>query len=104
MARVSPRFPISRGKNIGWRDAENTTYGRVQIHENGSRDVFAISSLGEKRLEGSLGQIHLLRVTSSIRQQTVLEQVPAPDPSFSKSGPLQKIFHTMAGQRSEDVQ
>lgn len=64
-----------------------TTYGGVQINEDGARDVFPVASLGEEGLEGtSLVAVLLLWVYTSIGQEAVLEQVPVTLASVRDAG------------------
>ena len=53
------------------------TYRRVQIDEDGARDIFAISSLSEEGLEGPLlANVACVRVNTAICFEAVLEEIP----------------------------
>lgn len=53
------------------------TYRRVQVDEDGTGDVFAAASLCEEGLVGSaLAEFLRIGVGATIRQETVLEEVP----------------------------
>jgi hypothetical protein len=65
-----PSAPIQASKVVA-------TYRRVQVDEDGTRNMLSAAGLGEKGLERStLGEILRIRVGSSVGQQTVLEEVP----------------------------
>jgi hypothetical protein len=49
---------------------------RVQVDEDGARNIFALAGLGEEGLEGaSIADILGVGVGASVRSQTVLEEV-----------------------------
>jgi hypothetical protein len=53
------------------------TYGRVQIDENGTGDVFAAAGLSEEGLERStLVEVLRIGVRATVGLEAVLEQVP----------------------------
>lgn len=52
------------------------TYRRVQVNEDGTRDVFAAAGLSEEGLVGSaLAEFLRIGVGATIRQKAVLEEV-----------------------------
>jgi hypothetical protein len=53
------------------------TYGRVQIDEDGTGDVFAVAGFGEESLErASLRQMLRVGIRTTVGSKAVLEQVP----------------------------
>ena len=64
-------------------------WGRVQINEDGTRDVFAAASLGEDSVEFARGvESARVGIWATILQQTVLEEVPGRE--ISANGPISR--------------
>jgi hypothetical protein len=57
--------------------AKSATYGRVQIDEDGTGDVFAIAGLGEEGLQrATLIDVLRIGIRATVGLEAVLEQVP----------------------------
>lgn len=56
----------------------SSTYRRVEIDEDGTRDVFAIAGFGKEGLEGTalVESLCRLRVQTTVGLETMLEKIP----------------------------
>lgn len=76
LVKSQPVFLLPFHLSLHFPSLSKYTYRRIEIDEDGARDIFAVARLGEERLKrATLGNSAIFRVDATVGFEAMLEQV-----------------------------